>query len=248
MVKVALIGDIHANLPALEAVLGHAHAQGITTIWNVGDFVGYGAYPEEVVQQLQGEYVLSTIGSYDRDVLRFKKRESSWRQKKTLEEYLALKWAYEQLSKRSRKYLRFLSREIRMTVRRRHILLTHTSPGSGKEYLTLTTSDDELREVADAVQADVIISGYSHRPFARQIDGAWFINPGSTGQPLDGDPRASYAILDFDPDVRVEHFRIEYDVNALVDALQAHNLPAAMHKMFLLGCDLETALAASDTS
>jgi putative phosphoesterase len=246
--KVALIGDIHANLPALEAVLAHAREQGATAVWNVGDFVGYGAFPEEVVQQLQGEYVLSTIGSYDRDVLRFEKRESSWRQKKVLEEYLVLKWTSERLSKRSRKYLRFLSREIRMTVGGRRVLLTHTSPGSGKEYLTLGTSDEELREIAGAAQADVIVSGHSHRPFARQIDGVWFINPGSTGHPQDGDPRASYATLEFDSDLHVELFRVEYDVDSLVSALREHGLPEAVCRMFLLACDLDTALAAGDPS
>lgn len=242
--KVALVGDIHANLPALEAVLAHARGQGATTVWNVGDSVGYGAFPEQVVQQLQGEYVLSTIGSYDRDVLRFEKRDSAWRQKKALEQYLSLKWAFESLSKRSRKYLRFLSREIRMTVGTRRVFLTHTSPGSGKEYFTLSTTDDELREVALSARADVIVSGYSHIPFARQIDGVWFINPGSAGQPHDGDPRASYATLEFGPELHVEHFRVEYDVDALVNALREHDLPEALCRMFLLACDLDTAIAA----
>jgi putative phosphoesterase len=244
--KVALIGDIHANLPALEVVLAHAREQGASAVWNVGDFVGYGAFPEEVVQMLRGEYVLSTIGSYDREVLRFEKREGSRRQKKTLEEYLTLKWTSERLSKRSRKYLRFLSREIRITVGGRRVLLTHTSPGSGKETLTLDTPDEELREVASAVQADVILSGHSHRPFARQIGEVWFVNPGSLGHPLDGDPRASYAIVTFGPEVYVEHFRVEYDVEALVGALREAGLPEALCRMFELGCDLNTALAVGD--
>ena len=73
--KAAVIGDIHANLPALERVLDHAHGQGVESIWNVGDSVGYGPFPEEVVQRLQRDYVLSTIGSQDRKILRFKKRQ-----------------------------------------------------------------------------------------------------------------------------------------------------------------------------
>ena len=52
--RVALIGDVHANLPALEAVLDHAREQGATRIWNIGDFVGYGAFPDEVVGRLPG--------------------------------------------------------------------------------------------------------------------------------------------------------------------------------------------------
>ena len=68
--KVALIGDVHANLPALEAVLTHAYQQGVEAIWNVGDFVGYGAFPDGVVKRLQNENALSIIGNYDAKVLK----------------------------------------------------------------------------------------------------------------------------------------------------------------------------------
>ena len=81
--KVALIGDVHANLPALEAVLAHAHGseneQSVEAIWNVGDFVGYGAFPNEVIQRLRDEDALSIIGNYDQKVLQFKKEKKKWR-------------------------------------------------------------------------------------------------------------------------------------------------------------------------
>ena len=67
--SVALIGDVHANLPALEAVLDHAAGQGVDAVWNVGDFVGYGAFPDEVVRRLRREGVLSIVGNYDLKVL-----------------------------------------------------------------------------------------------------------------------------------------------------------------------------------
>jgi putative phosphoesterase len=240
--KVALIGDIHANLPALDVVLTHARGQGAEAIWNVGDSVGYGVFPDEVVQRLQKQYVLSVIGHYDRQVLRFKKRQNKWRAKKQLEEYLALKWTYEQLSKKSRKHLRFLSREIRMKVDRRRILLTHTSPGSSKRHLTVDTSDEHLWQLAQQAKADVIVSGHSHRPFARQVNDVWFINPGSVGLPIDGDPRSSYATLQLVPEVQVDHYRLEYDVERLVTAICDRDLPEAFARMFLQGNDLDTVL------
>ena len=68
--KVALIADIHANLPALQAVLAHARKRKVKAIWNAGDFVGYGPFPDEVVRRVRAEKALSIAGNYDLKVLR----------------------------------------------------------------------------------------------------------------------------------------------------------------------------------
>ena len=82
--KVALIGDVHANLPALEAVLAHINENepDVERIWNVGDFVGYGAFPNEVIERLRNENALSIVGNYDLKVLAFKQKKDKWRKKK----------------------------------------------------------------------------------------------------------------------------------------------------------------------
>ncbi len=72
--KIALLGDVHANLPALESVLAHARLQNVSAIWNTGDFLGYGAYPNEVVEALQQAGAISILGNYDLKVLRFKEQ------------------------------------------------------------------------------------------------------------------------------------------------------------------------------
>ncbi|MGC9333076.1 MAG: metallophosphoesterase family protein [Anaerolineae bacterium] len=240
--KVALIGDIHANLPALEAVLAHAEAQDAEAIWNVGDFVGYGPFPDEVVQRLRRDDVLSTSGGYDRKVLRFKKKKAKWRREKKLEKYLACQWAYEHLSKKNRKYLRFLSQDIYLKVQTWRVVVTHASPGS-KESLAPDTPEKQIREMAKKAKADIIVCGHSHQPFVRQVQDIWVINPGSVGQPRDGDPRASYGILQIAPDgVQVDLYRLEYDIDALVAAMRSHNLPEAFIQMALQGRDLDTIL------
>jgi putative phosphoesterase len=238
--KVAAIGDVHANLPALEAVLDHISEQEVKAIWNVGDFVGYGAFPNEVVHLLRKKGVISIVGNYDLKVLQFKEKKKKWRKKKQRPKYLAFKWAYETLSKKNRKYLRFLSQEIRMKVKGKRILLTHGSPASNEEHLTPDTSDKRLRKLAQMAKADIIICGHSHLPFARQVDGVWFINTGSVGRPDDGDPRACYAIVRFTGDeIEVQHHRIEYDVEKAVAAIREHKLPEAFAQMILQGRNLD---------
>jgi putative phosphoesterase len=242
--KAALVGDIHANLPALEAVLAHARELGAQAVWNVGDCLGYGPFPDEVVKRLRKEDALSTRGKFDNRVLRFKKKKAKWRENKSPERYLALKFAYDQLSKKNRKYLRFLSTELRVRAKGRRVLLTHTHADLGKGGLVPTTSRKRLRSLAQAAKADLIVCGHSHVPFACQLDDVWFINPGSVGLPGDGDPRASYALLQVDSiQVQVDHYRIEYDVERTVDALRSYDLPEAFAQMFLTGRDLAAVLA-----
>ena len=238
--KVALIGDVHANLPALEAVLAHANEAGVQEIWHVGDFVGYGAFPDEVVKRLRREDALSIVGNYDLKVLILKKKMDKWRKSKRPEKWLAFKWAYENLSKKSRAYLRSLPKEIRFEVERKRILLTHGSPASIEEQLTPDTPEERLQELAHISDADVIVCGHSHRPLARQVDGVWFINTGSVGRPDDGDPRAAYAILHIQPELfQVRHYRLEYDVAEAVAAIRKHELPEAFAQMMLQGRNLD---------
>jgi putative phosphoesterase len=252
--KVALLGDIHANLQALDTVLAHARQQQVDAIWDIGDYVGYGAYPDEVVRRMMKVEDLSIAGNYDLKVLRFPKKKDKWRKTKTTQKYLAFKWAYENLSKKSRKYLRSLPKEIRFEAEGRSILLTHGSPASNEEHLTPGTPLERLKELAEMTalnkdssrvqdQADLIICGHSHRAFAREVDGTWFINTGSVGRPDDEDPRACYAVLQLSQDeLHVEHFRLEYDVEGAVAAIREKGLPEAFAQMLLQGVDLETVL------
>jgi putative phosphoesterase len=243
--RVAVVGDLHANLPALEAVLDHARQGGAEAIWNLGDQVGYGAFPEEVVQRLRKQAVLSTLGRTDRQVLRFKKRKEKWHQSKGLEEYLALEWASAQLSKKSRQYLRFLSQEIRMKVQGRRVLLTHGMPGVEDGCLSADAPEKQLIKLARDARAELILCGCSHQPLARSVEGVWFVNPGSAGFPVDGDPRAAYAILEVGADgIQVFPHRVEYDVERLAAELSRHRLPEAFARMFREGRPLEAVLGA----
>lgn len=242
--RVGLIGDIHANLPALEAVLRHAHEREIGAIWNVGDLVGYGAFPDEVVEHLRVENVLSIIGNYDLKVLDIKHKKEKWRRKRIPLKILAFEWAYQNLSRKSLKYLQSLPQEIRFEWEGRRVLLTHASPASNEEALDAATAESRFRELAQMARTDLIICGHSHQPFVRHVGDIWFINTGSVGRPDDGDPRATYAIMQTSQDeITVEHFRVPYDIDRAVAAIREKELPEEFAQMTLRGISLDTFLA-----
>ena len=244
--KVALIGDVHGNLPALEAVLAHAAQQQVEAIWNIGDFVGYGAFPDEVVQRLKQENAVSIVGNYDLKVLQVEQQQEALRRKRP-DKQLAFRWAYEHLSSESRAYLSSLPQELRLQVEGKRILLTHGSPASNDEHLTPETPLPRLRELAQMAHADVVICGHSHQPFARKVAGVWFINTGSVGRPDDGDPRACYAILHIGPRYfRVRHHRVEYDVERAAAAIRENKLPEAFAQMILQGRNLDAVMPVTE--
>ena len=239
--RVALLGDVHANLPALEAVLDHMQAQDIQQIWNVGDFVGYGAFPNEVIQVLRSADAVSIVGNYDLKVVHFPEKENKWRKSKQSDKFRAFQWAYQELTSENRRYLAKLPEEVRMRAGGRRVLLTHGSPASNEEHLTSETSDERLAFLLQEGRAEVMICGHSHQPFARQVGEAWVINTGSVGRPGDGDPRACYATLVINKKgLTVQHYRVEYDVQRAAQAVRQKGLPEAFAQMFLQGYDLET--------
>ncbi len=238
--KIALLGDIHANLPALEAVLVHAGQQDVQAIWNVGDFVGYGAFPNEVIKLMVQAGAVSIAGNYDLKVLRFPDKADKWRRSKKPEKLRAFEWAYQTLSPENLAYLGELPQEARLDADGWRVLLTHASPESNEEYLSAETSEERLRWLAAAASADIIACGHSHVGFSRCVDGVWFINPGSVGRPDDGDPRASYALVEITPDtVQVEQVRLEYDLERAAAAVEAQSLPPEFAAMIRLGRNLD---------
>jgi len=233
---VALLGDVHANLPALEAVLDDADRHGAEAVWNVGDFVGYGAFPEQCVRRLRACGSVHVAGNYDRKVLKFPRRQAKWRKAKAPAKFLAFQWAWERLSEDSRTYLASLPREARLERAGRRVLLTHGSPASESEALTEDTPEARLAELAALADADVVVCGHSHVPFVREAAGVLFVGTGSVGRPEGGDPRACYALLHADEDrVLVTHRRVGYDVEAAAAAIRDAGLPEEFAQMLHRG-------------
>jgi putative phosphoesterase len=239
--KIALISDVHGNLPALEAVLAHSNEMKVKKIWNLGDSTGFGASPDQVVLLLKKKKAISLIGNYDAKVLKVPGKLNEWKNQKVPEKWISFQWSFEQLSPKSRKYLSSLPATHKKELKEWKILFTHGSPESNDEVLTDATPQERLRDLAKMVHANIILCGHSHQAFMRFAGGTIFINPGSVGRPFDGDPRASYAVLSIKTHkVEVDFFRIEYDVEQAAVAQEKAGLPAEYAEMTRHGVSLET--------
>lgn len=234
-VSIAFISDVHANLPALEAVLEDARERGASAVLNAGDSIGYGAFPDEVVRVLRSSHVLSVIGNYDRSVL-----VKKWKNKrpKSRDKQIAMRYAYHNLSRENRGYLMGLPRTLRFTLRGISILVTHGSPDSITEYLVNGTPESRYKEIAASTGADIVVTGHAHLPSLRQVDGVWFVNCGSVGRTEDGDPRACYVLLTLDP-FSIEHIRVPYDVDRAIAALRMRHLPESFTRIVSEGKPLD---------
>lgn len=247
--KIALLGDVHANLPALESVIIHAKNLAVEEFWNIGDFLGYGAYPNQVIRLMRTENFVNILGNYDLKVLDFPKTDKKWRQNKHPLKYLAFKWAHENLSNKSRKFLKSLPEEKEIEIGKFRFLLVHGSPASNEELLGSNTPERRLLELNQltkdlhGVEYTAIICGHSHQAFTRQVEKTLFINTGSVGRPDDGNPRTAYAILQLSKNgLQVSHYRLNYDVGKAVAAIRNKGLPEAFAQMIVQGRDLETIL------
>lgn len=245
-VRIALLGDVHANLPALETVLSHAKNLGATSYWNIGDFVGYNAFPDQVVKRMRKRGFSNIIGNYDRKVLRFSQKDKKWRKNKHPLKHQAFKWAYENLSPESMTYLAALPEEMCVAAGEQSFLLVHGSPVSNEELLVKATPQARLLDLKNIAERKYeiefagIICGHSHQAFTRRVENTLFINTGSVGRPGDGNPRTSYAILDILGErLQVSHYRLDYDIDKAAAANQEAGLPGAFTEMILEGRDLD---------
>ncbi len=237
VVRLALFSDVHANLPALEAVVASIRAREAERPFDggycLGDLGGYAAEPNEVQQLIMDWGCPVVLGNYDEGV-GFDREDCGCHYTKPFEiamSDISFRWTREHTTAEHKAWLRTRQREIRLQVDGRRLLLCHGSPRDTTEYLFENRSDGYLRQFtaggrADA-QAEVIAFGHTHVPYHRVVDGVHFVNTGSVGRPKDGDPRAGYCILTLDgPEVRVEQVRVRYDVELACRRLLEAGLPA----------------------
>ena len=207
-VKVALISDVHGNAAALRAVLAHARDRGISAILHAGDAVGLPA-PNEVIDMLRGADVMSVSGNMDRAALEARQGRT------TGDAQLDLVVA--KLNDRGWDWLTSLPNEVRLDICGRTLFMTHATPDDEHEKLLPGTPETRLKDIAQEVKADVVVTGHSHIPMERKVARTLFVNPGSVGRPRES-PKASYATLTF-PDLELQHHLVDYDASAVAGEL-----------------------------
>lgn len=242
--KVAVISDIHANLPAFEEVLRDIKHQKAEQIWHLGDFLGYGPFPEQVVQKFRKEGILSIVGNYDLNVLKFPNKKDQWKKKKHPLKYFSFDWTHRQISPSTRQFLKRLPRTKTLGIEGIRILMVHGSPDFIDESLEMDTPHARFTQLARSCDTDVVLCGHSHVFFKIQADGVLFVNPGSVGRPFDEDPRASYALLDIRRgNIRVVNRHVAYDVQKTLRKMKKERFPTPLCQSIALGKSLDRILA-----
>jgi predicted phosphodiesterase len=237
-VRIATISDIHANLSALEAALEAIEKAGVDEIWCLGDVIGYGAEPDECTALVLERCALCLVGNHDLavlgalDIAAFSEAAAA-----------AVEWTRANVAEGTLAMLRDLEPQ----GEREGVALFHASPRDPVwEYVL---SIEQASACFDAQQSRIALIGHSHvslffvrpaseNPGSAEIRGAqssddtlldletgtWLINPGSVGQPRDGDPRAAWLELDTNEQTARFH-RVGYDVERAASSITAAGLP-----------------------
>lgn len=232
-----LFSDVHANLPALEAVLADLDARGdVTAVYHLGDLVGYAPWPDEVVELIHARGIPGVAGNYDSTTATHHThcgcRYEDARQEALSHASYAWTLAHTSASTKGR----LGSLPFRMDVRPLgghtggpRAILVHGSPALNTFYWTEDRDDAFCLKMAAQLGAkagDLVAFGHTHKPWHRVVEGVHFVNTGSVGRPKDGDPRAGYMLLTLGRDGwNVEHVRVAYDVERAARAIVESTLP-----------------------
>ena len=230
--RVAVISDVHANLHALEAVVRQIELEGVDEIWNLGDTVGYGPRPNECCELIAPATTLSLAGNHDLAAIGQLRLDEF-----TPAAAAAADWTRKKLSKVSRAFLEGLGPFSRIG----GCALYHGSPI--EPVWSYVAVRETVKRVFALTEEAIVLVGHTHvalvgslengrvalgpPPVDTRIDlssGRWLLNPGSVGQPRDGDWRASYLLLDLGSG-SAELRRAEYDLERTQKEIRKHHLP-----------------------
>ena len=225
--RIAVIADIHANLPALRAVLDDIAQIGADSMYCVGDVVGRGPHPNECVDLIRELEIPTVQGNWDEAV--GMDREQTGAAWPTAELEVAgdvsMRWTAEALSDENKAWLRQLPTTMRVDLAGRSALLFHGSPLRENEYLWSERPSRVLARIASDEADDLFCFGHTHEAFHRVVGQAHFVACGSVGCGTEGDARARYAVVYVgDPDIAVGFRSVDYDHLSVVRDLTAAGL------------------------
>jgi diadenosine tetraphosphatase ApaH/serine/threonine PP2A family protein phosphatase len=244
-VRVAILTDIHSNLPALESVLAAIDEAGIEKRWCLGDVVGYGAQPDDCAKLVSERCELSLVGNHDLAVTGEISTEVF-----SASAAAAVEWTRSNCEESTLEFLKSLKPQDT----EHEVGLYHASPRDPVWEYVLAV--DQARECMADQSARVSLIGHSHVALwfsdgeglpgadgggqaegGREIDlssDRWLLNPGSVGQPRDGDPRAAWLELDTD-EWKGTYHRVQYDIDSAAGPIREASLPAHLADRLYVG-------------
>jgi predicted phosphodiesterase len=237
---VVVFGDVHGNVAALEAVWADMEDRGLPgERYCLGDLVGYGTFPNEVVEFVRERDVPTITGNYDQGVAEHSddcgcayQTEADRRRGER-----SIRWTNDEITPENRAFLGDLADGIDVALGDLDVALVHGSPRRVNEYLYADRPDASFERLLDAVDADVLVCGHTHKPYHKELgDNRHVVNAGSVGKPKDGDPRACYVVLSADgSSFEASFHRVEYDVASMAAAIEDSAMPSPFADMLRQG-------------
>ncbi len=245
--KLAFFSDIHANWPALEAVLAEIDREQPDMTFCLGDLVGYNVWPNTVTDEIRRRQIPTIAGNYDEGI-GLNSNDCGCAYKTDQEKAngaISIQYTNEAVTENTRAYLRMLPRQIPLNFSNNHetinLLMVHGSPRRINEYLYEDRPEKSFHRLFEESRADFLLFGHTHKPFHKVLpyekNGETHyrhaINTGSVGKPKDGDAKACFALLEFNdtisnrnPDTLSLTFkRVAYDIGEAQNAINASSLP-----------------------
>ena len=231
--KIAVISDIHANVYALINLLEDIDNEKVDTIICLGDLVGYGPHPNEVISMIRRRHILCIKGNYDNSVV---DNEYSYI-RETLINSFSLPWTVNELREENKIFLENLPSTLTLNIANKKLLFIHGSPDKINEYL-LKDSDNTLKFM-NSISEDVLICAHTHIPGIKEFGNKVYINSGSVGKPKIGRPNSTYCILNINKEegMKVQVKEIPYAFKRIIKDMTMLNFPEQLIQSFESGLE-----------
>ncbi len=231
--KIAVISDIHSNIYALDAVLADIETKDVDMTVCTGDLVGYGTRPNEVIQTLKKNKILTIMGNYDDAIGNLKiVCGCDYPDPKDAEKAgLSMHFTGQTTTNENKEYLRNLPKELIFTFDKNTIRFVHGSTRLINEYLK--ENSKEADEVMSELVEDILVCGHTHIPYVKYYGEKLLVNAGSVGKPKTGNPNANYVIIDIKNEdeisktpssVEVEIIEVEYDFEKMANEIEENEI------------------------
>ncbi len=220
-----IFGDIHSNIHALDAILTDMDARNLSNRYCLGDLVGYGAFPNQVIKRVREQNVPVIMGNYDQGVgisspdcgCAYSTEEDRKRGDRSIA------WTNIHTTDENKTYLRGLLAHTTFRLGDHNVMLVHGSPRKINEYMFEDRGEAYFERIMNTIDADVLVCGHTHLPYHKVLpSGRQVVNAGSVGKPKDNNPKACYIVLRADGrELDVAFIRVDYPIEEAATAIEA---------------------------
>lgn len=233
--RIAIFSDIHGNIEALKEVIEDIKRAEVDRMYCLGDLVGYGPHPNQVIELIRKSNIETIMGNYDQGV-GYDLDDCGCAYTTKEEQKLgdqSLNWTKNKVTDQNKEFLKNLKEKIKFEVDGKNILLVHGSPRKINQYLFFNHPERSIKKMMEQFEADIMVCGHTHIPYVKKIDDKLLINDGSVGKQKPYNKKqkyhskeAKYVIIDIkENSINTEIRSLSYDYEKVAVEINESKLP-----------------------